>query len=444
MDVFAVKKAHFIGIGGIGISAIARMLIARGVAVSGSDQADGKVVSELKKLGATIHIGHAAENIPQDTELVVYTIAIPKDNAELVRASEMAESGMKVMTYPEALGAFSSGMYTIAIAGTHGKTTTTGMVASMLMHAKKEPTVIIGSFLKVPGAHNEFSNFIAGASDLLVVESCEYKRSFLNISPDIAVITNIDDDHLDYYKDLADIQRAFCEFVDRIKPGGVLITDVTHPSVVPVVEYAKGKNITVIDYTVGGFNGKLSVPGVHNRMNAKAAFEAGAFMGMDTEILEQGLTTFSGTWRRFEYKGVAASGAKIYDDYGHHPTEIKATLAAAREEFGDKAEIVAVFQPHLYSRTKEHFNEFAEAFTDANSVILLPIYAAREAFDPTVTHTLLADAARTHGTAAVAVGDFDEAVAKLTKELTPTSVLITIGAGDVYKVGDRLIHTLRE
>jgi UDP-N-acetylmuramate--alanine ligase len=444
MDVFAVERAHFIGIGGIGISAIARMLIARGVSVSGSDQADGKVVTELKKLGATIYIGHAAENIPEDVELVIYTIAIPKDNPELVRASEMSSSGVHVMTYPEALGAFSSGMYTVAVAGTHGKTTTTGMIASMLMHAKKDPTVIIGSFLKVPGTHNEFSNFIAGNGNILVVESCEYKRSFLNISPDIAIITNVDDDHLDYYKDLADIQKAFCEFVDRIKPGGVLITDITSSSVLPVARYAAEKNITVIDYRVSTFDGSLSVPGAHNRMNAKAAFEAGVYMGIEEDILKEGLSQFSGTWRRFEYKGLSASGAKIYDDYGHHPTEIKATLAAAREEFGDKTEIVAVFQPHLYSRTKEHFNEFAEAFKDANSVILLPIYAAREPFDPSVTHTLLAEAARTHGAAAVAVGDFDEAVSKLTKELTSTSILITIGAGDVYKVGERLIHTLRE
>jgi UDP-N-acetylmuramate--alanine ligase len=438
-DVFSVEKAHFIGIGGIGISAIARMLLARGVAVSGSDQSDGKAVSELRKLGADIRIGHAAENIPDDVKLIIYTIAIPKENPELSRAHDMQTKGVQLLTYPEALGVLSSRMKTIAVAGTHGKTTTTGMVASMLTKAGLDPTVIIGSFIK---NGDGFSNFIAGAGNLLVVEACEYKRSFLNLNPDVAIITNIDDDHLDYYKDIADIQNAFCEFVDRIKTDGTLITDYSNPTVLSVIEHAKNRGVKVLNYNDSAFSGTLAVPGAHNRMNAKAAYEVGVVLGIEALIATTGLGEFAGTWRRFEYKGQAASGAKIYDDYGHHPTEIRATLRAAREQFGKDAEIVAVFQPHLYSRTKEHFNEFAQAFKDVDSVIILPIYAAREAHDPSVSHVLLAESILATGTAAIAPADFDEAEVMLKKQLGPKSIVITIGAGDVYKVGERLIHTL--
>lgn len=453
MNFNDAKKIHFIGIGGIGVSAIARMCLGRGVRVSGSDQSGGKVIDALMSAGATVYIGHDAKHISPGVDVVVHTIAIPESNPELAHARQQ---GIMTYTYPEVLSIVSAHMKTIAIAGTHGKTTTTGMVATCCMHAKKDPTVVIGSLLKT---ENGFSNFVAGNGEYFIVEACEYKRSFLHIHPDIAVITNIDTDHLDYYKDLADIQQAFCEFVRQIKEGGVLVTDGTSETVQPVVSYARSIGVQVVDYRSSSvWNNPslhaLKVPGEHNKQNAAAAFEACKVVGIDEVTIMQGLSHFTGTWRRFEYRGKTASGMIIYDDYGHHPTEISATLAAARTFFGKDAYIIAVFQPHLYSRTKEHLNDFARAFHDVDEIVVMPIYAAREPADPTISHhVLVSEIQKQEYEKLHAVGAYDtvESVLEyvgereriLLQKDVQSIICITIGAGDVYHIADALVHTLQ-
>jgi UDP-N-acetylmuramate--alanine ligase len=423
------KKVHFIGIGGIGISAIARMLHLEGKEVTGSDRDASEVTHELEKLGITVMIGQKADNLDEKTDLVIYTVAIPEDNPELMKAREL---GIQAITYPQALGAISEQKYTIAVSGAHGKTTTTAMLAKVLMDAGLDPTVVVGSFLK-----DAQSNFIAGKSQYLVAEACEYKRSFLNLSPKILVITNIDDDHLDYYKDINDIKSAFIEMIEKIPEDGYLVCDLEQPHIASVARKAK---CTVVDYELfGDTNLELKIPGDHNLSNAAAVLAVSDVLGINRKKAEQSLSQFSGTWRRFEYIGKAKTGALIYDDYGHHPTEIVATLRGARQMFPDKR-ITVVFQPHLYSRTKQHFHEFAKAFHDVDNVILAPIYAAREPHDPTISSDMIALEIVKNGGIANAFKNFDEIEVQLKKELgSDRDVLITMGAGDIYKVGEKLV-----
>lgn len=417
------------GIGGIGISAIARMMLLHGKRVSGSDAAESKVTEELRKAGAVIHMGHSASNIPENCDLVVYTIAVNLENPE---RAEAVRRKIPSVSYPEMLGIISAHKYTIAVAGTHGKTTTTAMIAKVLLDAQKDPTVIVGSFLK-----DIQSNFVSGKSALFVVEACEYRRSFLNLSPKILVITNIDNDHLDYYKDIADIVSAFNEIVLKVPKEGYIICNPNGPHMHGAL---LGVTAQIVDYTTYGKDPrKLLVPGKHNQMNASAASAVSAALGLASTNTEKSLSQFSGTWRRFECKGQTTSGALVYDDYGHHPTEIKATLAGARELFPDK-KIIAVFQPHLFSRTKLLFDDFAHAFIDADVVLLAPIYAAREPFDPSVTSELLAGAIGKTGKEAFALDSFDAIVSQLSSMLSKDTVVLTIGAGDIYQVGDELLQ----
>jgi UDP-N-acetylmuramate--alanine ligase len=420
------KNIHFIGIGGIGISAIARMLLLEGKNVSGSDMSESKAVEELRKFGAKINIGHSAGNIPKDTDLVIYTIAIDKENPEL---KEVVNRNIKKLTYPETLKEISKNKYTIAVSGTHGKTTTTAMIAKIMIDVGLDPTVIVGSFLK---GHN--SNFIAGKSKYFIVEACEYRRSFLNIKPTIALITNIDNDHLDYYKDIADIQSAFKEFITQVGDNGHIITDIKNKAVCPVLKNIKGNIINSKDYFQSKL--KLKIPGEHNKEDASLALAVADILGIDKKLAKKSLEEFSGTWRRFEYKGITKNGVLVYDDYGHHPTEIKATLAGAREFFGKKKIFVA-FQPHLYSRTKILLNDFSKAFKDADEVLIAPIYAAREKLDPTITSEILAK--KIKNTKALAFNDFGEIEEYLSKKLKNGNVLITVGAGDIYKIGENLL-----
>ena len=433
IDFKKIKKAHFIGIGGIGISAIARMMLKNGVRVSGSDRASSPITEELKKIGAKIHIGQKASQVPPDADLVVYTIAIPEDNPELKRAREL---GIPLLTYPQALGAVSKKRFTIAVSGTHGKTTTTAMIGKIFGDAKKDPTVVVGSLLK-----DAKSNLIAGRGKYFIAEACEYRRSFLNLEPKIIVITNIDNDHLDYYKDLRDIQKAFSEFVSKLGKNNYLITDANNPKIKPV---AKKAVCRVVDYEKENLGDlKLLVPGKHNLANAKAALAAARIVGISKRTALKSLSSFSGTWRRFEFKGRTEAGAAVYDDYGHHPTEIEVTLLAAREFMKGKKDgprkLTAVFHPHLYSRTKLLFEDFAKSFDLADRVLILPIYAAREKEDKSVSSEKLAAAIRKRGTPAKAVGSFKEAERILLKETGPQDLIMTIGAGDVYKVGEAII-----
>ena len=429
------KKVYFIGIGGIGISAIAKMFLIEGKKVSGSDVYDSKIIEELKNSGAEIEIGHSEKNLSKDIDLVIYTIAITPENPEFKQAEKL---GIKMITYPQALNEISKEKYTIAVSGTHGKTTTTAMIAKIMIDAGLDPTVIVGSLLK-----DTKSNFVAGKSKYLVVEACEYRKSFLNIEPDIAVVTNIDNDHLDFYKDIVDIQNAFGEFTEKVPEKGYIICDKEDKLVTDAIRNSKAKIVFSNQFS-GDF--KLKIPGEHNKKNAEKALAVAHLLEIDKKKAIKSLEEFSGTWRRFEFKGETKDGVIVYDDYGHHPTEIKATLKGAREFFsakggsayggGDK-KITVVFQPHLFSRTKLLLNDFAKAFDNADRVLLAPIYPAREAFDPTISSEILADKIKSKK--AIPFKNFEDIEKYIKENLKKGDVLMTIGAGDVYKIGENIL-----
>jgi len=441
-------KIHFIGIGGIGISAIARMYLAEGNEISGSDKSESTITKELAKAGAKIFYNHDAKNIPDDCDLVIYTIAVDATNQEFAEAKQRE---IKLLSYPQVLGELTTKKKTIAVSGTHGKTTTTAMIAQIFLAAGLDPTVIVGSLMKTYPICNDISdmsgtNFIAGRGEYLIVEACEYRRSFLNLSPRLVVITNIDNDHLDYYKDLADIQSAFAEFIAKLPTDGILVCDSNDERLKPILEQLKLKNprCRVVDYTKKDLAGtQLKIPGAHNVKNAQAAMAVALAAGISEKVARQALADFTGTWRRFEFKGKTKAGAIVYDDYAHHPSEIKAMLAGAREAFPNH-QIIAIFQPHLYSRTRLLLNDFGTSFHDAAEVILLPIYAAREAFDPIISSEILAEKINKQGVSAHFVADFPAAKDYL-DFLTANSyklkatLIITIGAGDVYQIAEKLI-----
>ena len=387
-----------------------------------------EIVKELIKLGVKIKIGHKKENLESKTDLLIYSIAVPKNNPELVKAKKLK---IKTLTYPEALGLISENHYTVAISGTHGKTTTTAMTAKIFIDAGLKPIAVVGSLLK-----DEKSNFVGGKGKFFIAEACEYKRSFLNLEPKILAITNIDNDHLDYYKNLKAIQKAFAELVSKIPRDGFLICNPHDPKVKPVLKSAKCQ---VIDYAKVKENFKLKFPGSHNIENAKAAFSAGQIVGIKEKEIVRSLENFSGTWRRFDYKGIAKTGALIYDDYAHHPTEIKATLKAFREKFPDK-KLMVVFQPHLFSRTKILLNDFAKNFKDADEVIVAPIYAAREKKDESVNSGMLAEKIDQNGKPALSLENFEKIADYLMANTGKNDTIVTMGAGDIYKVAEKLTN----
>lgn len=435
MNIESFKRCqtiHFIGIGGIGISAIARMLLLEGKSVSGSDRAASVVTDELISAGATISFNQESSYIPADCDLVIYTVAIPPTNRELQDAQSRK---INTLTYPQTLKLISQDKFTIAISGTHGKTTTTAMVAKVLMDEGFDPTVIVGSLIKK--ADGTTSNFIAGESKYLIVEADEYRKAFLNLSPQILVITNLDEDHLDFYKDLGDIQETFSTLVDTVPADGALITDIRNDHIVPVLSHA---HCPVIDYTTITLTLNLAVPGEHNRQNARAAISVAKVLGIPESQAMVSLSTFTGVWRRFEYKGQTKKGALIYDDYAHNPQKVAAALSGARELFPDK-KIIAVFQPHLFSRTKLLLDMFATSFADADEVFIAPIFPAREEYDPTISSEMVAKALRDQKVHARAFHDFESIVQELLSySLTDKHILITIGAGEAYKVGEVILQ----
>lgn len=413
------KHVHCIGIGGIGLSAIARYCKSVGAEVAGSDGSNSRITEDLQKEGIVVYRGHTVENLAEDTDLVIYTIAVTESNVELKAARA---KGITCMTYPEALGMLTKEYTTIAVCGTHGKTTTTAMVASMLTAAGKKPTVIVGSLLAEGG-----TNFVQGDSEYLVVEACEYKRSFLNLHPKHILVTNIDEDHLDYYKDIHDIERAFQEFADKLPESGSLISHAD------VVLKTAGKKVNAD--TLEKEKIELTVLGEHNKRNAQLALALAQVLELDEDKAREGLNAFTGTWRRLEYKGTQ-KGAIVYDDYGHHPTEIQATLQALREKYiSGKFKLIVVFQPHLFSRTKLLLKEFSEAFTLADKICILPIYKAREVDDGTISSHDLVEITDN----AVYMEDFEEVKKYLDKNAHSGSVVLTIGAGDVYLLSNIFI-----
>ena len=427
INLKSIKKVHFVGIGGIGVSAVARMMLQEGKEVSGSDREETRIVTELKEKGAHISIGHNEANVSPGTDTVIFSIAVREDNPELRKARAL---GLSVFSYPEILGAISVSKFTIAVSGTHGKTTTTAMVAKILIDAGRSPSVIVGSLLKEGG-----SNFIAGEGNVFVVEACEYRRSFLQLEPNILVITNIDDDHLDYYGDIAGVQKAFGEFAAKVGKGNHIIANVGDPLVAPVLQNSKAQ---IVDYAaINGDLLQLRVPGKHNIANAKAALGVAEVLNIRLGTALAALNNFKGTWRRFEYKGIMGTGALLYDDYAHHPTEIQSTIQAAKDFFKNK-KLIVVFQPHLYSRTKLLLDQFSRSFGGVEKIIVAPIYAARED-EAGVNSWLLAEKIRANNENAIPMYTFDEIKEHLIAHTNEDPVIFTMGAGAIYKVAEQLL-----
>lgn len=432
MNLNSTSNIYFIGIGGIGMSALARFFLHEGKTVSGSDRAASVITEALAVEGVTFFPSQVASNISsrQDLELIVYTEAMAPDQEEMVAARLL---GVKVVNYFEALGMIANEYYLIAVAGTHGKTTTTGMLADVLEEAGLDPTVIIGSLRSKTG-----SNFRAGKSKYAVVEACEYKRDFMSLRPDVLVITNIEYEHVDYYKDLADVQSAFHALAVLVPEDGAIITAATDVNIAPILVGVQAK---VIDYTKSlDLTIKLRQPGLHVRLDAAAATAVAGFLGVEREISDSALENFAGTWRRFEYKGeVLGTSVPVYDDYGHHPTEIRVTMAGARELYPNR-KLIVVSQTHTYSRTAELFDDFVNVYAAADQVYLLPIYGAREENVSGVTSEQLVDAIVGRGTSAIMMQTAAGIAQTIRESLDPATpaVILVIGAGDVTAVAVEL------
>ncbi len=429
----SVRSVHCVGLGGIGVSALARFFVHNGRTVSGSDRSFSDVVNALSSEGVSVRDTESAHNIDGTIDLLIHTPAASFDHPEI---AEARRRGIPVLSYPEALGLLSEHMYTIAVAGTHGKTTTTAMIAHILERAGHDPTVIVGSLAGEWGVGGTRSNFRPGSSSVLVLEACEYKRSFLNLSPDILVITNIEEDHLDYFTDLSDIQDAFSELVFRVPEDGVVVYPDEMDTVRVALRRAKAQLKRFSSYD--GNDGILSLNGAHNRMNARAAICATEQMEVPVKEAYRELTSFSGTWRRFEYKGETPLGASVYDDYAHHPRELAATLAATREAHPGSS-VTVVFQPHLESRLSYFFDDFIKELSKADTVIVTPVYKARS--EDAIKLSSSEDLVRSleeNGVCAVAVPHLDDVPVAL-KRVKEQDVVLVAGAGDIYTVTPNIV-----
>lgn len=427
------QKIFMSGIGGIGMSALAQLFADRGASVTGSDRDASLVTELLEKKGIKITIGQTADNVPADADTVIYSDAVPAENPERVRAREL---GIRQCSYFEMLGEISAGKTTVAVAGTHGKTTTTGMLARILRDTGVSPTVIVGSLVTDFG-----SNYLRGDSDLFVVEACEYRDHLLELAPRVLVITNLEWDHTDYFPSLETLQETFRKAIKRVPVDGAIITSPNDLNITPLLTAAQAR---VIDYTAEPAY-ELRLPGEFNQMNARAAAAAARVVldsvqhrvsdNVDATISET-LAAFQGTWRRFEYKGKTARGADVYDDYAHHPTAVRETLRALRAQTAGR--VIVAFHPHLYSRTRDLLDGFATAFGDADRALIAPIYSARETDDGTISSEMLAERARDTGARVTALDSF-AAIERALAEAGEGDVIITMGAGDIYKVADALV-----
>jgi UDP-N-acetylmuramate--alanine ligase len=424
-----VSRIHFIGIGGIGMSALARFFTHEKKQVSGSDRALTPITEALQNEGITIFTEQVAGNISSDIELVVYTEAMTHDHEEMVAAKAL---GVPMMNYFEALGLAVNPYYLIAVAGTHGKTTTTAMLTDVFEAAEKDPTAIIGSLRS-----KTKRNFRPGKSKYAIVEACEYKRDFLYLKPDVLVITNLEYEHTDYYKDLADVQSAFRSFIEQVNEGGVVVTDIKNPNIIPII---KDSPVTVLDYNEF-FDMHLSLkqPGIHNRMNAAAALTVADHEKLDVTGATKALSDFAGTWRRFEFKG-EWQGAQVYDDYAHHPTELRATLGGLRELYPQKR-IIAIAELHTYSRTATLFDDFAKVTAYADQFYFLPIYAAREENTAGVSIKELAVQSLQFNPQVSYIPSYDETIKILKDITTPDDVIVFLGAGNITKLATELLQS---
>ncbi len=471
------EHVHFIGIGGISMSGLAEILISEGFTVSGSDSHRSELTERLEQRGATILYGQKAENITGGIDVVVYTAAIHPDNPELMAARE---KGLPILTRAELLGQMMRNYrYSVGIAGTHGKTTTTSMVTEILMAAEADPTVSVGGILNSIGG-----NIRLGGPEVFVAEACEYTNSFLSLYPNMEIILNIEEDHLDFFKDIDDIRASFRRFARLVSAGGSVVINADIDRLEEIVDGIDGRVITYgrsagacyraegIVYDElgraefdavwtedgagkaaelhpkagkaaepdGGREGRchirLGVPGEHNVYNALAAIALCRELSVDDGAIQKGLGRFTGTNRRFEKKGEVC-GLTIIDDYAHHPQEIAATLAAAKNYPHRK--LWCVFQPHTYTRTKTFLDQFAQALSAADEVILADIYAARETDTLGISSGDIAERIEALGTPAHYLGSFDEIEKFILENCVNGDLLITMGAGDIVKVGENLL-----
>jgi UDP-N-acetylmuramate--alanine ligase len=445
------KHVHFVGIGGIGMSGIAEVLLNMGYRVSGSDLRSTPITESLAQHGAAIFLTHAASNVA-GAHVVVTSSAVQPDNPEILEAVRLK---IPVIPRAEMLAELARLKYSIAIAGTHGKTTTTSMIATILDRAGYDPTIVVGGLLNTIG-----SNARLGKGDYIVLEADESDRSFLLLTPTIAVVTNIEADHLDNYKDLADIQYAFLTFINKVPFYGAAVLCLDDPSVQSLIPLVKRRFVTfgmaaqadvsIVDCVAenlgssfalryeGGNSQKvrLQVPGVHNVMNAAAAFAAARDMGIDSPAIAAALADFQGVARRFQIK--RRDGITVIDDYAHHPTEVRATLSAAKS-CGDFHRIFAVFQPHRFTRTMHLFDDFARAFNHADVVLILDIYPAGEAPIEGITTPALIEKIRSFGHRNVLYApDYEMVEAYITANVREGDAVIVMGAGSVTKLSDVL------
>lgn len=451
-DIEKGAHIHFIGIGGISMSGLAQIVLKNGYTVTGSDRSEGPIIKKLRELGAKIFIGHSAGNI-EGAELVVHTAAVKADNPEMQAA---VNAGIRLIDRAEFLGAIMKNYRcSVGVSGTHGKTTTTSMLAHALIYADMDPTISVGGELDIIDG-----NIRCGNSEYFVTEACEYTNSFLKFYPTIALITNIEEDHLDFFSGIEEIRESFRAFAELTRGIGSVVAMGDDENVRIALN---GEDLDIITYGMtdkndyypmnvvyhAGYpsfdiykNGEkqcsvnLNVPGEHNILNTLASVAVCALMGVDAQTAAAGVETFKGTHRRFEKKGFC-SGAVVLDDYAHHPTEIKATLKAAKAFPHNK--IWCIFQPHTYSRTRTLWNEFKDAFCDCDKLIMTHIYSARETFDGvTRPENLVNEIKEKHGIDAQYINDFEEIAEYVKKNVQKGDIVFTMGAGDVTNIGGML------
>ena len=446
---------HFIGIGGISMSGLAEILLDRGYTISGSDMKKSDLTDHLESIGAKVRIGQKAENITEDIDLVVYTAAIHETNEEF---SAARSAGIPMMSRAALLGQIMANYpRSIGVSGTHGKTTTTSMLTHILLQAGTDPTVSVGGMLDRIGG-----NIRVGASDLFLTEACEYTNSFLEFHPLYSIILNVEEDHMDFFKDIDDIICSFHQFASQTVPGGKVIAngDMVHLKEVtenlerPVITFGlnpennyRARDISYDDLGNASFtlvkdgvdSGRfsLSVKGQHNVLNALAAIACALDIGLSEEEISKGLLSCGGTHRRFEYKGKLGQ-ATVIDDYAHHPTEIRATISTAREV--DHNELWVIFQPHTYTRTLAFLPDFADALAGADHVILADIYAAREPDPGTISSRDILDLLLEKGTDAFYFPSFKEIEDFIRSKAGAGDLIITMGAGNVVEIGENLIR----
>ena len=446
---------HFIGIGGISMSGLAEILLEEGFTISGSDAKQSALTDSLAQKGATIYIGQKASNLSIRPALVVYTAAIREDNEEFKAA---VDAGIPMLSRAELLGQIMDNYEkSIAVAGTHGKTTTTSMISQILLVAKADPTISVGGILEAIGG-----NIRVGGSEVFITEACEDTNSFLHFHPKYSIITSVEAEHLDFFKDIDDIRRSFHEFAGNTAHDGVLIINgqiaaldqITNNLSCSVTTYGLcenddfyAKNITYNDHACGTYTlmhktedlgtVSLSVPGRHNVSNSLAAIALCLNLGLPLDVIKKGLLQFGGTKRRFEYKGTK-NGITVIDDYAHHPTEVAATLTAARNY--PHGRIICVFQPHTYSRTKAFLSDFARVLSMADIVVLADIYAAREKNTIGISSKDLLAELQKNGQESYYFPSFDEIEKFLSEKCINNDLLITMGAGDVYLIGEHLLQ----